>query len=234
MAYAQYLPLSAIAYSYSMSASLSIYPPILACPARCLCNVHLRFISVRPCRAYPPDMASDFRFALQRTRNQLSLRLTACPTYPPVALSTFYLATPLPLPISQPGVTCLTWVSELWHLRGLRSESFRFRLWLQSWLPQPTSPCIVLPVWTLQPILRWHWTNLRASLSHSCVSSFVQRLCHLFLAFQFATFNSLIPFILNFPIVCNLRSLLCCIPNKVLRSPLGFLDWVLFNGNKTE
>lgn len=98
MAYAQYLPLSAIPYSYSMSASLSICLP--ARPAlRCLCNVHLRFISVRPCRAYPPDMASDFRFALQRTRNQLSLRLTACPTYPPVSLScclsvypsTFYL-----------------------------------------------------------------------------------------------------------------------------------------------
>lgn len=76
-----------------MSASLSIHPsslpipPSLTSSLRCLCNVHLRFISVRPCRAYPPDMASDFRFALQRTRNQLSLRLTACPTYPPVCLS---------------------------------------------------------------------------------------------------------------------------------------------------
>lgn len=77
-------------------------PSLPPCPAPppCLCNVHLRFISVRPCRAYPPDMASDFRFALQRTRNQLSLRLTACPTYPPVSLSrclsvslsTFYLS----------------------------------------------------------------------------------------------------------------------------------------------
>lgn len=163
MAYAQYLPLSAIPYSCSMSASLSIYlhplslPHPLTYPLRCLCNVHLRFISVRPCRAYPPDMASDFRFALQRTRNQLSLRLTACPTYLPVRLSaslSVCQSSCLPsvrLSISQPGVACQAWVSELWHLRGLRSESFRFRLWLQSWLhlsiiPTPPAPCTVLPV----------------------------------------------------------------------------------------
>lgn len=230
MAYAQYLPLSAIPYSCSMSASLSIYLPrplwhIPSVVLQCSLTFHFRpalsSISARYGVRFPLCASANAQPTVAEI-DSLS-NLSACPSvWLSVCLPVFLLPS-VRLSISQPGVACQAWVSELWHLRGLRSESFRFRLWLQSWLhlstiPTPPAPCIVLPVRKLClppfPISFADSERICAHLSYfrvcpvclsvsPCAST---RVCVSVTCFWHFNLQHLIQYIFNLSIACNTNS----------------------------
>lgn len=151
------------------------------------------------------------------------IRLSVCPPVClPVCLPAICLSVRLPaacLSISQPGLACQAWVSELWHLRGLRSESFRFRLWLQSWLhlsPLPHFSCAACYLFENFARLPFPFPSLTLNASpciflafvcvqciYPCASTCV---CVSVTCFWHFNLQHLIQFIFNLSIACNTNS----------------------------